>query len=333
MPYASQQIDNALIAIYGDSPDGSIAKSITSYISDRDVRILTPGDVEGLEKAAQNSSLVIVGLKEKNDENLKLGQLLKDNRMIVADIVGFCLDDIGLSRMEIMGKGFHSGVTVKDTDTPGYRSYLLQKIITGNRRLKSLIQEEEYRRICDALSCAPASMMIFDADKRIVFASDHYYRAYPKIAPMLTRGLSVYDVFALMMEQEGIPKDDERYNRLQSFWHSLSGNIEFGLDNGVVYRLKAVKLPSMRGTVIMGQNISGYHERQNQLEEASENLQQTIKTVVSEFEEPLGTLTSEIKKLKKPSESKDALKASEKALKELNALYKQAKRLSRPLDG
>ena len=96
---------------------------------------------------------------------------------------------------------------------------------------------------------------MFDTDKRAVFVSDHYFRAYPRIAPRLIRGLRVYDAFEMMAKEENMDEDDARYARLRHFWHNMSGNVEFTLDDGKSYRLKAVDLPNKRGTVITGQRI------------------------------------------------------------------------------
>jgi hypothetical protein len=160
----------------------------------------------------------------------------------------------------------------------------LQILSRGARRLEAQIQEEEYRRICDALSNAPASMIVFDGDKRAVFVSDHYFRAYPKIAPRLIRGLSVYDTFDMMMREEGITREDSRYLDLRNFWHNLEGSIEFVLDNGTYYRLKAVKLPNHRGTVVTGQSISDTQRKHVKMEEKSSHLSNQLKMAMQDHE-------------------------------------------------
>lgn len=328
-------IDNALVTIYGDTEDTQIAKAITSFIPDREIRILTPGSTETLEQASVNSMLIFIGIQGHSDPNLRLGQRLKDNRLVVADVIGFCLNDIGMTPLQVMGRGFHSCISLEEAKTADFKDFLVQKIITGSRRLAGLIQEEEYRRVCDALSCAPASMIIFDQDKRAVFVSDHYFRAYPKIAPRLIRGLSVYDAFDMMMKEEKIPTHDERFARLQQFWHNLTGSIEFSLDSGTVYRLKAVQLPSRRGTVIMGQNISDYHQRHSELSQAldkistsSEEVQSTIQMVVSEFEKPFQSLVHELESVRKSANKKE-FNTIDESLKIMQALFKQAQKLSK----
>ena len=275
MPYSDKN-EHGLITIYGDTEEETISKAIWSCIPDRDIRILKPQDKETLEQAAQNSALVIIRIESETDPNFVLSRALQESRLVVADIIAVCPDNFKMPNVEVMGKGFDLCLRDKEMFSEAFKKFMRHKVATGSRRLAGLISEEEYRRVCDALSNAPASMIVFDADKRAVFVSDHYFRAYPKIAPRLIRGLSVYDSFAMMMKEEGIPDEDPRYEKLQKFWHNLEGSIEFTLDNGRTYRLKAVRLPAQRGTVVTGQNISDYQKRAKELEKQVEKLEQQL---------------------------------------------------------
>jgi hypothetical protein len=257
MLFSSGRPEHALIAIYGDNAEQAISRAISLYLPDRDIRILTPTDKETLEQAARNSVLVFVGIHGPDDPSLLLGRSLQDNRLVVADVIGFYTGESPIEPMQILGKGFDGFVRIQDTKALEFKRFLATKIARGARRLDGLIQEEEYRRLSDALSVAPVSMIIFDADKRAVFVSDHYFRAYPKIAPRLIRGLRVYDAFEMMAKEEGLTSDDARYEEIRQFWHNLDGGVEFTLDDGITYKLKAIQLPSNRGTIIIGQNITG----------------------------------------------------------------------------
>ena len=126
-------------------------------------------------------------------------------------------------------------------------------------------------------------MIIFDVDKRAVFISDHYFRAYPRIAGRLVRGLSVYDAFDMMAREEGLQQEDPLYEKLQRFWYNLNDSIEFRLETGVSYRLKAVQLPSRRGTVLMGQNISGYVDKRSSLEDQATKLREELDKISGEI--------------------------------------------------
>lgn len=250
--------EHALITIYGDTSSQDISRAVTLYLPERDIRILSPTDEETLVQASQNSVVIFVGISGADDPNLRIARKLQDHRLVVADIIAFCTDSHDLTAMQVMGHGFDGCITLEDTSLVEFKKYIAAKINKGARRLSGLIQEEEFRRLNDALSIAPISMIIFDADKRAVFVSDHYYRAYPKSAPRLIRGLRVYDAFEMMVREEGLEPNDERYEQIKQFWYNLDGKIEFTLDNGVSYRLKAIQLPSNRGTVIIGQNITEY---------------------------------------------------------------------------
>lgn len=276
------KIEHALVTVYGDNPARDIAAMIARHIPDKDLRILTPGSPETLEQAARNSALTFIGFQSAKDPNLHLVLPLRETRMVACDIVAYALGDFEFEPMAIMGLGFDNCLTAADSRMPGFQKFLLHKIATGSRRLSGLILEEEYRRVCDALSSAPASMMIFDADKRTVFISDHYFRAYPKIASRLVRGLSVYDVFDMMAREEGLGPEDEVYEKTQRFWYNLEGSVEFQL-KGVFYRVKAVQLPNRRGTVVMAQNISGYESARNALEKHAEKLQAELERISAEL--------------------------------------------------
>lgn len=280
--FFTNDITHALITIYGD-PAGRMEKRVAAALDNRDYKILTPGDETTLCAAAENSVITIVGVHGHQDPHLRLGRVIRESRGAAGILIALCLTEDTMHPMAVMAQGFDACLQFEHTADPAFKSFLLQAIATGNRHLNSLIQEAEYRRVCDALSCAPASMIIFDPDKRVIFISDHYYRAYPRIAPRLIRGLSVYDAYDLMAREEGLQPDDLRYERLQKFWHNLEGSIEFTLDNGTTYRLKAAQLPSRGGTVVVGQNITDYHYREHLVER---QLQET-RTHLSQIEKDL----------------------------------------------
>lgn len=257
MPFA-KKTQHALITIYGDSPNKDMAKTISVFLPERDIKILTPDCMDTLQSAAQNSVLVFIGLGSSTDTNLNLGKTLQSNPLIASDIIGFYFGEDTPPLMQILSRGFDNYIHVNDTNGIEFKQYLGAQIIKGSRRLQRHIEEDEYKRLNDALSIAPVSLIIFDSDKKAVFVSDHYYRAYPKIAPRLIRGLRVFDAFEMMAAEEGLEPDDPRYEKIQQFWHNLSGTVEFTLADGRSYRLKAEKLSGDQGTVVTGRNITGY---------------------------------------------------------------------------
>lgn len=249
---------HALISVYGDDDKKTIAKALAVYLPEREIRILEPQDEQTLEVASHNSVLIFIGIHKADDQNLELGRKLLNNPAVAGDVIAFNHGVKDMEAIDMLSKGFDGYASKSDIEKISFKQYLACRISKGSRRLESMIQEDEYKRLNDALSIAPVSMIIFDSDKRAVFVSDHYFRAYPKIAPRMIRGLRVYDAFEMMAREEGLNENDDRYPAIRQFWHSLSGSIDFTLDNGTSYRLKAISLPNKRGTLVMGQNISSY---------------------------------------------------------------------------
>ncbi|MEM7651441.1 MAG: hypothetical protein AAF204_05100, partial [Pseudomonadota bacterium] len=204
----------------------------------------------------------------------RAAKALKENRLIMSDVIGIVMDDDGLDPYKMMGKGFDVCIPFDKCKNPSFKSIVKQRLIEGTKRLAHVIIEEEYRRFSDALSCAPTSVIVFDQDKRIVFVSEHYYRAYPKSALRFKRGLSVFDAFDMMSKEEALLPTDARYELVKQFWYSLSGDVEFTLDTGVSYRLKATSLPNQRGTIVTAQNITEYVRQNKELKRALKRLKE-----------------------------------------------------------
>ena len=270
--------DHHLVTLYADTEKQDLHSLFGSITPDKDTRILSPQDEDALLQAAQNSSLIVIGIKNQKDSNINIARLLKDNRMVVADVMAVFLQKEGMNPFEIMARGFDICVSLEECQQVEFKSILKQRLIQGSRRISGFILEEEYRRFSDALSCAPTSVIVFDQEKRIVFVSEHYFRAYPQSAPRLVRGLSVYDAFEMMSFEENMLPGDPRYPDIRQFWYDLSGDIEFTLDNGISYRMKATPLPNDRGTIVTAQNITEYVRQNVELQKALERLKKAEKS-------------------------------------------------------
>lgn len=270
--------EHHLIAIYGDNEQKSITTLVQGMLPSKDTRILNPLDEDSLLQAAGHSSLIIIGLENAQDTNVFQAARLKEHRHVVCDIIGV-LSDQNANCQRIMAKNFDYCLPLAMCDSPDFKNILKNRVIQGSKRVSSFILEEEYRRFSDALSCAPTSIMVFDEDKRIVFVSEHYFRAYPKSAARLIRGLSVYEAFDMMSKEEDISEKDPLYQRLRDFWYNLTGSIEFTLDTGVSYRLKAATLPNGRGAIVTAQNITEYVEQNKELKSAIEQLNKAKKHI------------------------------------------------------
>lgn len=242
-----------------------------TLLNDKDYKLIAPTDINTLLQASRNSALVIICLDGLLPESQDYALKLQEDRQVCCDIVGIKDTSEGLNNSLYL-KGYDMFFSPEDFHDNDLKKLIMRRIGIGSMRIAQMINEEEHRRFIDALSCAPASVMVFDADKRIVFVSEHYFRAYPKSAPRLCRGLSVYDAFDMMSREEGLSQDNEIFKKVKAFWHNLNGQIEFTLDTGVSYRLTAVQLSNQRGTILTAVNISDLVDHKTQLENALQEI-------------------------------------------------------------
>ncbi len=329
----SEDTKHALVTVYGDSPDKDIEKSILAHVTGRDIKLLTPGNFETLDQAAQNSALIFIGISSVQDTNIKLANRLKALEKVAADIIAFRLKDFEMSPVQIMKAGFRASITQEGVHNPAFKEVLEHMVSAGMKKIQDALLQEEHQRVCDALSLAPSSMIVFNAEKRAVFVSDHYFRSYPRIAARLVRGLSVYDTFEFMMKEDGIAHDDLRFDSIQKFWYTLEGQVEYTLDDGSSYRLRAVQLTHKRGTVVIGENISEDQQRTSRIEkklqdvrsqlvlEKQENLlrQRIIKDIPKEMRTSVEALRANIQNLEQGQWTQGDFKSMKKIAQHLES--------------
>ncbi len=273
MPKADHN-DHHLITVYGDCDERLVEKAVSRCTPEKDTRILCPKDEEALAQAARNSSLILICIDDAAHKHARLARFLKEERTVFAEVVAVLRKSTPEDVMKIQAKGFSVCIPLDMLDGIDFEKILKIRLKDGGKRLGSMLVEEEFRQFSEALSNAPISIIVFDQDKRIVFVSEHYYRAYPKSAPRLIRGLSVFEAFEMMSsEEELLSKDPEDLETLKRFWYSLSGDVEFTLKNQQSYHIRAVPLSSGRGTIVTTHNITPYVERARSLEKMVKRLQ------------------------------------------------------------
>ncbi len=267
----SKVFEHRHVTIYADQNCDMWVQKFRTLLNDKDYKLIAPTDINTLLQASRNSALVIICLDGLLPESQDYALKLQEDRQVCCDIVGIKDTSEGLNNSLYL-KGYDMFFSPEDFHDNDLKKLIMRRIGIGSMRIAQMINEEEHRRFIDALSCAPASVMVFDADKRIVFVSEHYFRAYPKSAPRLCRGLSVYDAFDMMSREEGLSQDNEIFKKVKAFWHNLNGQIEFTLDTGVSYRLTAVQLSNQRGTILTAVNISDLVDHKTQLENALQEI-------------------------------------------------------------
>ncbi len=199
-----QLVSNALVTIFS-SDNKNTLPNIAAILKKYQVRTLMPPDLDTLTQASENSALIIICIydNDKIEQVYDYVRVLKNNKNIVADIVSIDCRTSNESykncKISLVGEGYDDSLDMDDMHNKAFENYLLQRIVRGRARIKQKIQEEEFKRFRDALAVSPVSMLIFDAEKRLVFASDHYLRAYPILASKFVKGLRSYDAFELMI--------------------------------------------------------------------------------------------------------------------------------------
>lgn len=270
--------EHILISFYNPGGHDELVKKLSQRLLGTSIRILTPNDNYTLEQAAQNSALIIMPLSQEEDPVIELCAKLRKNRLISADIIAldqYHPDNNG-EFLDVIAMGFDDCISVKRLDHPHFKDYLTSKIHKGADRLKQVVRDEEHRRLRLALSSATVSIVVLDNERRVVFISDHYHRAYPDKAHSFLRGMSIYALFDLIAEEEGIEAGSETYLEIRDFIHKVQDSLEIELGSGTIYRLRGVHLPGQRGFVITGQNITDYIKQQRSLEEKSAQLHEAL---------------------------------------------------------
>ena len=102
--HRTEDQDHHLIAIYGETDKQDISTLLSNILPEKDIRVLTPQNEEALLQAAQNSSLVIIVLKNEQDRNIYQANVLKEDRKVVADIMAIVIDADTPNSMKIMAK-------------------------------------------------------------------------------------------------------------------------------------------------------------------------------------------------------------------------------------
>lgn len=270
MPDQAKAERKPYVAIYGDSKDQAITKGIWSLLSGYELKLASIDTLEDLERVAPDSVLIIIRTQDVNDENVSLARKISSEPRVVADIVALTEDARAADRVRILASGFDSIFKLEFLDYPEFKQVLLNRVEKGFISLENRLQQEEYHRFKAALAGSPDAFIVFDQNNKIFFVSEHYQNAYPHSGPRMVRGLDVMDAFEMGAREEGVTKDDPRYAAMRDFWSRLDGEVEFKMDDGRIWHLKARKLADGQGTIVTTADVTRYKHQQRELEKKNQ---------------------------------------------------------------
>ncbi len=285
------------VLLYGDDDNQTVTKEVWSQLARLEQRVVKAETLEDLENLATGAVLICIVIESEDDPNTGLASHLHSDARVVADIIALTHAEDVSNRIKIMAKGFDAIFNLEFMEYPDFDRILEQKVTNGFTSLENRIQQEEYMRFKAALSASVDAFIVSDEHNRIFFVSEHYRRAYPLSGNKLERGLAVLDAFDMCSAEQGVYPGDPRYQTLREFWETLDGEIEFTLDDGRVWRMKAGKLPGNQGSIVTTSDITHYKRQQGELAEALEKeqeasaiQQQFINMVSHEFRTPLSII-------------------------------------------
>jgi signal transduction histidine kinase len=210
-------------------------------------------------------------------------------------------------------------------------------------RLNNRAQHQEYKRFRAALAASPDAFIVFDQNKKVVFVSEHYKRVYPDHTDVLTPGTPVEKAYESLSSTQNVFEDSEVYDEFREFWTTLSGQIEFTLDDGRTWRVTAAELPDQQGYIVTTTDITDYLDNQKLLEEKSEALEmalvqekeaseiqkQFINMVSHEFRTPLTIIDGNAQIIQKRADQMD----QEQINKKVKSIRSAVSRLIYMMDG
>jgi signal transduction histidine kinase len=265
------------LIVYGDNKERRIARAIWSLLAGQDVEIVNISALSELQSNAEQALLVLIFIKDKEDENCRLAEMLGQNPDVVADVIALTEDMSKKERLAIITRGFDATFNMDFLENQDFKKVLQNKIEKIRVRQENLTQEKEYRRFRGALDASADASIVFDEKRKIFFVSEHYRRAYPKSADKIVRGMDVEDAFHILSSEEMASESDPRYETMKNFWFALGDDqVEFTLNDGRTWNIKSSKLPDNQGTIVTTTDITKYRRQQKMLEKKSQELEEAL---------------------------------------------------------
>lgn len=270
-PFTLNRKPLSYILVYGDREDWVVTKILWAAIASTEIKIENAENLEQLRAKAPESLLTVIFFKH-GDESFQVGLDLANNPAMIGHVMGITAEASTDDRVTILASGYDSVFNLEMAVNPEFPAIVRHKVEKAKIRQTNRIMQEEYQRFRAALTASPDAFIVFDNDRRIFFVSEHYRRAYPRIADKMIRGLHVMDAFELARREQGVRDDDERYAIMKQFWETLQGQVEFSMGDNRIWRIRAAPLTDGQGTIVTTTDITDIVDQRREIEEKSRQL-------------------------------------------------------------
>lgn len=252
----------------------TITKIIWAAAADMGVEIQNINDIQILKEKSSDSLLTVIAIRE--DADIAVGTELARNMGLIGDIIGVDpAADTG-RRARLLSAGFDSVFNLEMIESPDFKGILQHRLGKARIRQTNSIMQEEYRRFRAALTASPDAFIVLDSNRRIFFVSEHYKRAYPALAQKLVRGLPVMEAFEIARIEQGVTDSDPRYPAMKAFWEKLHGEVDFPMENGRTWRIKAAPLADSQGIIITTMDMTEILRQKREIEEKSRQVTEAL---------------------------------------------------------
>ena len=279
-PFILNRRPQAYIAVYGDDPDKKITKLLWSYLVSMDIEIKNYNKKQDF---IDNSSGAILRFVISRDRGFspEMAGFITDDSGFASETAVIMADAEAEHRMEALAAGYDLALNLEMLKAQSFQSILRHRIARSMQRQTSQIMQDEYLRFREALKASPDAFIVFDADNKIFFVSEHYKRAYPRIADKMVRGLPVLEAFDLARKEQGVGDLDPRYPEMREFWGKLEGQIIFRTGDGAsdtdrAWQIKAAPLGEGMGKIVVTTDITESERYRKKLEEQSVQLHEAL---------------------------------------------------------
>lgn len=277
--FALNRKQNAYIIVYGDTADRRVTKLVWGALGAPEIKIINIDAIQELIDQSSSSLLNIIVVTD-DDDTIDAGLALALRPDLVGDIMAIIDQPAETARrIKLLESGYDAAFNLEMVDSVDFHKILSRKIDRARARFTHRVMQDEYVRFREVMKASPDAFIVFDDQKRIFFVSEHYKRAYPRIAGQMIRGLPVMEAFELARREQGVSEDDPRYGPMKDYWEKLDGQIEFPISidgEDKVWRVNASRLDSGLGYIVTTTDITTILTQRRALEKQSRQLSEAL---------------------------------------------------------